>query len=34
MPPQAADILGREMKKGLAPVDPARLERAMLAGCG
>ena len=31
MPPQAADILGREMKKGLAPVDPARLERAMLA---
>ena len=25
MPPQAADILGREMKKGLAPVDPARL---------
>lgn len=31
MPPQAADILGREMKKGLAPADPARLERAMLA---
>lgn len=31
MPPQAADILDREMKKGLAPVDPARLERAMLA---
>ena len=31
MPPQAADILGREMKKSLAPVDPARLERAMLA---
>lgn len=31
MPPQAADILGREMKKGLAPVDPAQLERAMLA---
>lgn len=31
MPPQAADILGREMKKGLAPTDPARLERAMLA---
>ena len=31
MPPQAADILGREMKKGLDPVDPARLERAMLA---
>ncbi len=29
--PQAADILGREMKKGLAPADPARLERAMLA---
>ena len=31
MPPQAADILGREMKKGLALADPARLERAMLA---
>lgn len=31
MPPQAADILGWEMKKGLAPADPARLERAMLA---
>ena len=31
MPPQAADILGREMKKGLAPADPPRLERAMLA---
>lgn len=31
MPPQAADILGREMKKGLAPADPAQLERAMLA---
>ena len=31
MPPQAAGILGREIKKGLAPVDPARLERAMLA---
>lgn len=31
MPPQAADILGREMKKGLAPADPARLERAILA---
>ena len=31
MPPQAADILGREMKKGLAPADPARLERVMLA---
>ena len=31
MPPQAAGILGREMKKGLAPADPARLERAMLA---
>ena len=31
MPPQAADILGREMQKGLAPADPARLERAMLA---
>lgn len=31
MPPQAADILGREMKKSLAPADPARLERAMLA---
>lgn len=31
MPPQAADILSREMKKGLAPADPARLERAMLA---
>ena len=31
MPPQAADILGWEIKKGLAPVDPARLERAMLA---
>ena len=31
MPPQAADILGREMKKGLAPADSAQLERAMLA---
>lgn len=31
MPPQAADILGREMKKGLAPADPAQLEGAMLA---
>ena len=31
MPPAAADILDREMKKGLAPADPARLETAMLA---
>ena len=31
MPPAAAGILGREMKKGLAPADPARLETAMLA---
>ena len=31
MPPAAAGILGREMKKGLAPADPARLEAAMLA---
>lgn len=31
MPPAAADILDREMKKGLAPADPARLEAAMLA---
>ena len=31
MPPQAADILGREMQKGLAPADPARLEAAMLS---
>ena len=31
MPPAAAGILGREMKKGLAPADPARLETAMLS---
>lgn len=31
MPPAAAGILGREMKKGLAPADPARLEAAMLS---
>ena len=31
MPPAAADILDREMKKGLAPADPARLETAMLS---
>ena len=31
MPPAAAGILGREMKKGLAPADPARLETSMLA---
>ena len=31
MSPAAADILDREMKKGLAPADPARLETAMLA---
>ena len=31
MPPRAAEILGREMKKGLAPADPARLETAMLS---
>ena len=31
MPPAAADILRREMEKGQAPADPARLETAMLA---
>ena len=31
MPPAAAGILGQEMKKGLAPADPARLETAMLS---
>ena len=31
MPPAAADILRREMEKGLAPVDSVRLETAMLA---
>lgn len=31
MPPAAAAILDREMKKGLAPADPARLETAMLS---
>ena len=31
MPPAAAGILGREMKKALAPADPARLETAMLS---
>ena len=31
MPPAAAGILGREMKKGLAPAGPARLETAMLS---
>ena len=31
MSPAAAGILGREMKKGLAPADPARLETAMLS---
>lgn len=31
MPPTAADILRREIEKGLAPADPARLEGAMLA---
>ena len=31
MPPAAADILRGVIEKGLAPADPARLERAMLA---
>lgn len=31
MPPAAVDILDREIQKGLAPADPARLETAMLA---
>ena len=31
MPPAAAGILGREMKKALAPADPARLETSILA---